>query len=85
MKTLLCPSCGSCGFPMCAPSDFAGGVVGAAYCNTCGDDQGRLRPYDEVLHDNAEFYVREQGLDRSAATEMARALLATMPAWKHRD
>ena len=44
-----CPSCGSCGFPMREPADFAGGRPGAAYCSTCGDDTGRLRPYDEVL------------------------------------
>ena len=77
-----CPSCGSCGFPMRAPADFAGGRVDAAYCSSCGDDAGHLKPYDQVLHVNTEYLVRQQGLDRSAAREMARALLASMPAWK---
>ena len=82
MSETHCPSCGSCGFPMRTPSDFAGGRVGAAYCSTCGDDSGQLKPYDEVLHANAAYLVRQQGLDPDAARGMARALLASMPAWK---
>lgn len=81
MSDDLCPSCGSCGFPMRVPEDFAGGRTDAAYCSTCGDDSGALRPYDEVLRANAEYLVREQGIDTGAARELARALLATMPAW----
>lgn len=34
------------------------------------------------MHANAEYLVREQGLDLLAAREMARALLASMPAWR---
>jgi Putative zinc ribbon domain len=77
-----CPSCGSCGFPMRAPSDFAGGKLDAAYCSTCGDDTGQLRPFDDVLQANADYLVRQQGLDPGAARGMARALLTSMPAWK---
>lgn len=80
----LCPSCGSCGFPMRVPEDFAGGRMGAAYCNTCGDSKGRLKAYEEVLRLNAEYMVREQGLDSTAARSLAQALLAGMPAWKDR-
>ena len=67
---------------MRAPGDFAGGKVGAPYCSTCGDEVGQLKPYDEVLDANAVYLVREQGLDLGAARGLARALLATMPAWK---
>lgn len=77
----LCPSCGSCGFPMRKPSDFAGERSDAIYCSTCGDETGRLRPFEDVLQANADYLVRQQGLDSEAAREMARALLSTMPAW----
>ena len=77
-----CVSCGSCGFPMRLPADFAGGRVDAAYCSGCGDAAGQLKPYDQVLEVNTEYLVRQQGLDRSAARAMARAMLASMPAWK---
>ena len=80
-----CPSCGSCGFPLRAPADFAGGRIDAAYCSTCGDAAGQLRPYDQVLQLNADYLVRQQGLDRTAARAMASALLASMPAWKRQD
>jgi len=84
MSEATCPSCGSCGFPMRAPADFAGGKTDAAYCSTCGDTKGELRPFDAVLQANADYFVREQGVDPSAAREMARALLVSMPAWKNR-
>jgi hypothetical protein len=83
MSDPLCPSCGSCGFPMRTPADFAGGRLGAPYCSTCGDETGRLRSFDAVLDSNARYLVREQGLDPGAAREMARALLASMPAWRN--
>jgi hypothetical protein len=66
------------------PADFAGGNVTSGYCSGCGDDSGRLKPYEEVLQVNADYLVRQQGLDPGAAREMARALLASMPAWKGR-
>ena len=84
MSEALCPSCGSCGFPMRNPEDFAGGRTDAAYCSTCGDAKGRLKPFRSVLQANAEYFVREQGVDPEAAREMARALLVSMPAWKDR-
>lgn len=82
MSEPLCPSCGSCGFPMRVAADFAGGRIGADYCSSCADDDGQLHPFDQVLQVNAEYLVREQGLDPGAAREMARALLAGMPAWR---
>jgi hypothetical protein len=68
---------------MRAPADFAGGRTDAAYCSTCGDERGQLKPYDDVLRANADYLVREQGLDPGAARGLARALLASMPAWKN--
>lgn len=84
MSEAHCPSCGSCGFPMKEPGDFAGGRVAAEYCCGCGDESGRLKPYEDVLQVNADYLVRQQGIDPGAAREMARALLASMPAWKGR-
>ena len=84
MSDTHCPSCGSCGFPMRVPADFAGGRTDAAYCCGCGDETGQLKPYDDVLQVNTDYLVRQQGLDLRAAREMARALLASMPAWKQR-
>lgn len=69
---------------MRVPADFAGGSPDAAYCSTCGDEAGQLRPFDAVLQANADYLVREQGLDPGAARGMARALLVTMPAWRDR-
>lgn len=80
----LCRSCGSCGFPMRAVDDYAGGNPDAEYCSTCAEASGRLRPYGEVLQANADYLVREQGIAPQAARAMAHALLASMPAWRGR-
>lgn len=84
MKPDLCRSCGSCGFPMRAPEDYAGGNPEADYCSTCAEASGRLKPYREVLEANADYFVREQGLDPQAARQLAHALLISMPAWRGR-
>ncbi len=84
MTTELCRSCGSCGFPMRTPDDHAGGDPDAEYCSTCAEASGTLKPYDEVVQANADYLVREQGVDLHAARTMARALLASMPAWQGR-
>jgi hypothetical protein len=69
---------------MRSPDDFAGGNPEAAFCSTCAREDGALKPFEDVLHANAEYLVREQGLDLLAAREMARSLLASMPAWRER-
>ncbi len=54
----------------------------AEYCSTCAEASGALKPFDEVVQANADYFVREQGVSLSAAREMAKALLASMPAWQ---
>jgi len=38
-----------------------------------------------VLETNIGFYVDSQGVTRTAAIAMARAMLADMPAWRGRN
>jgi hypothetical protein len=66
------------------PTDFAGGRPGAVYCSTCAESDGALRPFDVVVQGNADYFVKYQGIAPEAARDMARALLLSMPAWKHR-
>lgn len=82
MNAPLCRSCGSCGFPMRVSGDFAGGDLNAPFCSTCAKADGELRPFEEVVQANAEYFVKEQGIDLQAARAMAHALLTSMPAWK---
>jgi len=81
MKDELCRSCGSCGFPMLKPEDHAGGNPDAEFCSTCAEPTGRLKPFDEVVQANAEYFVSQQGIDPQAARDMARALLISRPVW----
>jgi hypothetical protein len=83
MSTELCQSCGSCGFPMRSLADYAGGDTSALYCSTCAEPNGTLKPFDQVVEANADYYVREQGIAVQPARTMARALLMSMPAWRN--
>lgn len=82
MSDAHCRSCGSCGFPMNEPADFAGGKADAAYCSTCADAHGQLKPFEEVLALNAAYFAREQRIELAVARNMARELLLASPAWQ---
>jgi hypothetical protein len=69
---------------MTSPQDHAGGKMDAEFCSTCAEPNGTLKPFDAVVQANAQYYVREQGVSLSAASAMAKALLASMPAWQTR-
>lgn len=79
-----CDSCGSCGMPFEKMEDHALADINNPYCTFCADDKGRLLPYDDVLKSNVKFYIESQGLNKDAATQMAKEVLADMPAWKGR-
>ena len=81
---IKCVSCGSCGFPMENPEDFALGDPSQPHCRYCTDSTGALLPYEAVLATNARHYVESQGVSPEAARNMAAALLASMPAWRNR-
>src|SRR5438309_1005608 len=46
--------------------------------------EAELLPYEQVLETNARYYVQSQGITPDAATRLAQALLADMPAWRGR-
>jgi hypothetical protein len=69
---------------MRTPEEYAGGNLAATYCSSCADASGRLKPFSEVLQINADYFVREQGIDPQAARQIAHALLISMPAWQGR-
>ncbi len=77
-----CPSCYSCGMPLRSVSDFALGDVDQKFCSHCTDAQGKLKPYEVILTDTASYLAHSQGLAMTAATEMAKGLLAAQPYWK---
>jgi Putative zinc ribbon domain len=84
MNNNRCKSCGSCGFPMEKPEDFALSNVISLYCGHCTDEKGKLLPYDTILEANTKYYMESQGISQNAALKMAKDLLSTMPVWKSR-
>ena len=69
-------SCQSCGMPL---TDAAPGQM---YCAYCTDENGALRPYEDVFEGTVTgYFMGMQKMDRPAAEAAAREHLAKMPAW----
>ena len=73
--------CIACGMPMKEPSDYAMGDAGKDYCKFCARPDGSMQSYDEKLEGMTDFIVRTQGLDKQAARDTAKAMMAKLPAW----
>lgn len=78
------PLCVSCGMPMRAPADFAAGDTAKNFCVHCGDANGNLKTYEEVLAGFTGFISTTQGLVPQAAQSMAAQAMSSMPAWANR-
>ena len=79
-----CDSCASCGMEFTKPEEHALGDINNMYCAVCANTDGSLKSYEEVLAIIADEFVHSQGIDRNAAEEMAREVMAKLPAWSAR-
>jgi hypothetical protein len=75
-------TCIACGMPMEKPELHASGDVDKDWCIHCARQDGSMRSYDECLVGMTGFIVKSQGLDEGAAREMAKTMMAQLPAWK---
>ena len=80
--TTLYPTCRSCGMPLRTPEDHAGSDVNVAYCRHCAGADGGMKSYEHVLVGMSAFLQRTQGIDGSVADDMARRMMAKLPAWE---
>ncbi|TEB11225.1 hypothetical protein Pmgp_01760 [Pelotomaculum propionicicum] len=74
--------CIACGMPMENPADFAMGDPDKDFCVHCARQDGTMQSYEEKLDSLANFIVRTQGLDKQAARDAAKGMMAQLPAWK---
>jgi len=71
--------CYSCGVPLELP-----GMAGKTpnYCSYCTDEEGKLKPWEEVLLGTAGYLASWQpNLTPEMARERAIRYLTAMPAW----
>ena len=72
-------SCQSCGMPLTEAKP------GQMYCPYCCDEQGHLRPYEQVFEGTVTgFFMAMQKMPRQQAEQAAREHLSKMPAWAAR-
>jgi hypothetical protein len=71
--------CYSCTAPLEMP-DFKGPAEN--YCKHCTDENGTLKPRDEILKGIAHWFMSWQpDLDEEKALERAEHYMKAMPAW----
>jgi hypothetical protein len=75
-------TCVSCGMPLRAPQDHALGDPAREYCSHCANPDGALKTFDQVHAGMTQFLQRTQGIDPAVAGDMARQMMANLPAWK---
>ena len=71
--------CYSCGMPMEMP-----GAMGRAkhYCTYCTDVSGRLKPWEAIVEDTADYLaIWQPNITPEIARERAIRYLTAMPAW----
>ena len=76
-KNITMSSCSSCGIPLtdAAPGDM--------YCDHCTDDNGKLRPFEDILEGTITgYFMGMQKMERAEAEVAAKEHLAKMPAWQ---
>ena len=76
-------TCIACGMPMEKPEMHASGDVDKDWCIHCAREDGSMRSYDEVVVGMTQFIVKSQGMDENAACEVAKTMMAKLPAWKN--
>lgn len=74
--------CIACGMPMQKPEEFAQGDLTKDYCTYCARPDGSMQTYEEKLAGMTGFIMKTQGFDEKAAADLAREMLAKLPAWK---
>ncbi|MDF1838746.1 MAG: zinc ribbon domain-containing protein [Planctomycetota bacterium] len=69
-------SCQSCGMPLAEARN------GQMYCDLCTNEEGKLRPYEQILEGTiAGYFMGMQKMSREQAEPAAREHLSKMPTW----
>ncbi|HGY90937.1 MAG TPA: hypothetical protein ENK43_07180 [Planctomycetes bacterium] len=72
-------TCQSCGMPL------TDAKPGQMYCSYCTDDNGNLKPYEEILEGTIQgYFMGMQNMERPQAEVAAKEHLSKMPAWSAR-
>ncbi len=74
--------CIACGMPMKNREDYAAGDINKSYCKFCCRSDGSMQSYDEKMDSMSNFISRTKKINYEAARDLARKVMADLPAWK---
>ena len=75
-------TCIACGMPMKNKEDYAMSDENKEYCKYCARPDGTMESYEEKLEGMTNFIIKTQGLNKEVACNMAKSMMAKLPAWK---
>lgn len=75
-------TCIACGMPMNSREDYPMGDETKEYCRFCSKPDGAMQSYEEKLENMTKFIQNSQGLGETAAKEIAKGMMLSLPAWR---
>lgn len=70
--------CHACTAPLDNP-EFKG--ASDIYCKLCTDENGNLKPYEEIKKGITMWFLSWQGVSEEVASQRAEYFMKAMPAW----
>ncbi len=77
--------CEACGMPMSKKEDFALGDENAAFCLHCTNEDGSVKPCEEIFEGGVQFFVNTVGEDRAMGERITRTNMRKQPYWQGKD
>jgi hypothetical protein len=68
--------------PLTKPEDCAGGNMNADSCAFCTDDNGKIKPCEEIFEGGVQFFIGATGSPRKEAEKLVRKNMLSLPYWK---
>jgi hypothetical protein len=84
-KVLNVNFCESCGMPLVNSDDFANGDIESHFCCCCADDNGIIKPVEEIFWCGVKFFISQMKYDEVMAKKLMRKNMKYQIFWKDRD
>lgn len=71
--------------PLNTKEDFAKGDEGANFCQYCVNEDGDVKPCDDIFEGGVQFFMNQVGSDRVLAEKITRKNMLCQEYWKGKD
>ena len=77
--------CQACGMPLINQEDFALGDENAEFCCHCVNEDGSVKPVEDIFSGGVQFFMETTGSDREMAEKVTRKNMSRLAYWQGKD